>query len=86
MTKAEVIWLLIKIAGLYFIYQSIEVAISSFGALIVAGAARDGISNSGGIFLPAVIRIVLYAWLGIYLLNDGSKFFQLLDRRPVDAS
>lgn len=86
MTKAEVVWLLIRIAGLYFIYQSIEIAISTFGALLVVSEARHGIPNSGGLLIPAIIRIVLYAWLGIHLLNDGGKFFRLLNRRPDDAS
>ncbi len=84
MTKAEVIWLLIRVAGLYFIYQSIEATISTFGVLLVAGEARSGISKSAGVLLPSIIRIVFYAWLGIYLLNDGSKFFQMLNRRPDD--
>jgi len=85
MTKAEVIWLLIRIAGLYFIFQSTEVAISTFGALIVAGETPGLISKSTGVLLPAIVRIVFYAWLGIYLLNDGTKFFQMLNRRPDDA-
>jgi hypothetical protein len=85
MTKAEVIWLLIRVAGLYFIYQSIEVAISTFGVLLVASEAPGVMSKSAGVLLPAIIRIVFYAWLGIYLLNDGSKFFQMLNRRPDDV-
>lgn len=85
MTKTEVTWLLIRVAGLYFIYQSIEVAISILGVLFVAGEAPGVMSKSTGVLLPAIIRIVFYAWLGIYLLNDGSKFFQMLNRRPDDA-
>ena len=85
MTKAEVIWLLIRVAGLYFIFQSTEVAIGTFGALLVAGQEPGLMSRSAGVLLPAIIRIVFYAWLGIYLLNDGNKFFQMLNRRPDDA-
>jgi len=84
MTRAEIIWLLIRVAGLYFIYQSTEVAISTFGVLIVASGAPGVVSKSAGVFLPAIIKIVFYAWLGMYLLNDGSKFFQMLNRRPDD--
>lgn len=85
MTKAEVIWLLVRIVGLYLIYQAVEVTISTFGVLVVASEAPGVVSKSAGVLLPTLFRIVLYACLGIYLLSDGSELFRLLSHRPDDA-
>ena len=82
MTKTEIIWLLIRIAGLYFIYQSIELVISSFGVYLVASETPGMVSKSAGVLLPSIIRIIFCAVLGGYLLTDGDKFIQMLNRRP----
>jgi hypothetical protein len=81
--KREVVWLLIRIAGLYFFWHAIENGFSLIAGHAVAREATELLDKSGGIFIQAVLRTCLYLWLGLYCIGGGHIFFRLLTRQPL---
>lgn len=82
MNKKDVIWLLIRIAGLYFLWQSVEGVFALSSSYIVASNTPDLLSRSAGIFLQSIVRIGTYLSLGLYMLLNGRLIFDMLSRQP----
>lgn len=82
MSKKDVIWLLIRIAGLYLIWQSVQSLVALSSGLVAAGNTPGLLSVSAGVFFQSILRIGLYLSLGFYMLLNGKLFFHLLSRQP----
>jgi hypothetical protein len=82
MNKREVSWLLVRIAGLWFIWQALENILSIVVTYWVASSQQELLSRSAGFFLPSTVRIVIYLALAFYCLGAGHLIFDLLRREP----
>ena len=82
MNKKEVIWLLIRIAGLYLIWQSVQSLVALSSGLVAAINTPRLWSVSAGVFFQSVLQIGLYLSLGFYMLLNGRLFYHLLSREP----
>ena len=85
MTKREVAWLIVKLAGLYFLWQAVETALSFAASYAIAGSNAALLSQSGGVFLHFILKTALYAWLGLYCVGNGRVFFHFLNHEPDDG-
>jgi hypothetical protein len=82
MKKREVIWLLIRIAGLVFLWQAVENVV---GYIITYPFFANSLlmpRNFGVAFLILILKAVLYSALGWYCLVGGQFVFNLLNREP----
>ncbi|HVF44093.1 MAG TPA: hypothetical protein VM936_13810 [Pyrinomonadaceae bacterium] len=80
MRKTEVIWLIIRVVGLYFLWQSVETVIALVANFKVASATPGLLANSGGVFMQLIFKAGLYCVLGLYCVGDGRVFFHVLDK------
>lgn len=80
MNKKQVIWLLIRLAGIWFVWQSLENAIGIVSSYWVASNEPRLLSASGGVFLSLTIRMVVYLVIGLYCLGGGELIFSLLTK------
>ena len=81
MTKREVGWLIVRLAGLYCLWNAVA---SSPALLAGLHLFLEGLGTtprgSGAVFFQAFVVTVIYAALGLYCVNDGRVFFHLLSR------
>lgn len=82
MTKRDVIWLLIRIGGLYFVWQGIESLLNLFTTFVAVSSTPALLANSIGILLQSVLLTGIYITLGLYMLSNGSFFYHVLSRQP----
>ncbi|HEY0546306.1 MAG TPA: hypothetical protein VGC91_13080 [Pyrinomonadaceae bacterium] len=82
MTKKDVIWLLIRISGLYFILQGIESLLGLWASLITVNNSPGMLKNSAGVLLQSFLLTAIYFSFGIYMVSNGSFFYRLLSRQP----
>lgn len=79
MTKEDILWVAIKVFGLYLIVQGV----ASIGAFIVAKMTGMDISGSGGtMVLSALVPVAI----GLYLLVDGAAVLAFATRRGAGSS
>jgi inner membrane protein involved in colicin E2 resistance len=78
MKKDDVIWLLIRIGGFYFLLQSVESVIGLTASYVTATDMPALFTKSSGIFLQSVLLIAVYMCLSLYMLLNGRLFYQLL--------
>jgi hypothetical protein len=83
MTKREVSWLIVRIAGLYFLWQAVEMAISVTATLGVALGEPMLMGKSVWVLLQMLFKIGFYTVLGLYCVGNGRLFFHMLSREPV---
>lgn len=87
MTKRQVIWLLIRLAGLWFLWQSVTsaVALGWLGTYLQASEESGLLPKSTGfLFLQSVVLLGVYLALGLYCLRSGTALFNLLNREDPD--
>jgi hypothetical protein len=82
MKKEEIIWLLIRIAGLYLLFESLQETLALFSSFLVALKSTQLMTVSAGVFIQAILRILLLTSVGLYLVFNGSLVFHLLNRQP----
>jgi len=79
MTKEDVLWVAIKVFGLYLIVQGV----ASIGAFVIARMSSMSISGSGGtLVLSTLVPLVI----GVYLLADGAAVLSFATRRGTGSS
>jgi hypothetical protein len=83
MSKKEVIWLLIRIAGVYFLWLGVESLVTLISNYVVASGSPELLSRSARVFLQSVLLIGLHFSLGLYMLVNGSLLFRGLDQQPI---
>jgi hypothetical protein len=84
MRKRELIWLIIRVAGLYFLWQSVETVIALIAGFKLANSAPGLLENAGGLLMQFVFKAGLYCVLGLYCVGDGRVFFHVLDKESDD--
>jgi len=82
MTKKEIVWLLIRIAGAYLLWQGVGSSVGLVANLAFASSTPELLSKSAGAFLGPVVMTGLDLSLGLYLLINGRVVFNLLSDRP----
>ena len=93
MTKREIVWLIVKLIGVYFIYEAVMAALSLIGSiftLISLGGDRNISREASNNFLRVIswafAMTVFYGGIGWHLIQDGSFLFQILNREePPDS-
>ena len=85
MTKREVIWLLIRLAGVYFLAKGLLMTLELLNVLLVPLAYDlPGLTFSSLIreqFSPLLVTL-FYLALGLYLIYRGGVVFRVLNRQP----
>lgn len=84
MTKQEVIWLLIRIAGLYSLAKGLLSAFEILGSIIIllTSDTPQVFRSLIGTYIGTTIGSLVLSALGLYLINDGKYIFRVLDRQP----
>lgn len=85
MTKKEVIWLLIRLAGLWFLWEFIANGITLLTTYAHASQDEQLLARSAAVFMQLIIQIGVYLGLGIYCVRFGDLFFDVLNREDPDA-
>lgn len=84
MTKREVVWLIIRLAGLYFLWNAVTSAATLVAGLQAFLQAFDAYAlaqrGSGVVLAQMLFMTVLYSALGLYCVNNGRVFFHVLNR------
>jgi predicted membrane protein len=86
MTKREIVWLIVKLIGVYFLYEAAASALGLIGTIftLISVAGRylgaDDKFNFFKVIAWAIAMTFLYGWIGWYLINDGRLLFALLNR------
>jgi hypothetical protein len=84
MTKRQVVWLLIRGAGLWFLLQSVVYSNTLTSTYLHASQDPDLFSRSTGVFVQLILQVGLNLFLGVYCVRFGSMFFFLLNRENID--
>ncbi|HEX8734727.1 MAG TPA: hypothetical protein VF721_05340 [Pyrinomonadaceae bacterium] len=86
MTKREIVWLIVKLIGVYFLYEAVASALSLVGSIFtlisIAGRylGEDDKYNFSKIIAWTIGVMFFYGWIGWYLIKDGRLLFALLNR------
>ena len=84
MNKREVIWLLIRLAGLWLLWQAVEDAITLMSSYLTAIEQTNLLSRSTWVLVAMFLRMGIHLALGLYCLSAGNLFFDLLNREKPD--
>ena len=84
MTKREAIWIVIRLAGLWFFWHSLETALSIFSTYALANSEGLIVPGSSRMFVWPALSMVLYLAIGLYCLAGGGMIFNVLNREPDD--
>jgi hypothetical protein len=88
MTKRHLAWLLIRIAGTCLLFNSLRFLFIILENVLLASSSFDGkivLSQGSGLIAGWAIEAGIYFIIGIYLLLDGKRLFDLWDREPPEA-
>jgi hypothetical protein len=80
MTKKEIIWLLIRLAGLWFLWQSVQLAIALVGNYLHMRQSPELFTDSAGLWLQMILQLGIHLALALYCLGSGNQLFGLLAR------
>jgi hypothetical protein len=78
MNKQEVVWLIIRLIGLYLLYCAVTASINFLGTFMTAIQTPSLLEKSLGLFAQAIFLIAIQGIVGIYLLRDGGILFDIL--------
>jgi hypothetical protein len=86
MTKREIVWLIVKLIGAYFLYEAATSALGLSGTIftLISVADRhlrdDDKLNFFKVIAWAIGTTFFYGWIGWYLIKDGRLLFAILNR------
>ena len=86
MKKREIVWLIIKVIGLYFVYEAATSGLKLIASFIVAFQTPELFSKSIGIFISQIALFALCSIAANYLLRDGTLVFDILNREEPSNS
>lgn len=86
MHKKQVIWLLIRLAGLWLMWQAIEDTITFMSSYLTAIQEPSVMSRSTWVLVAMFLRVGVHMGLGLYCLVAGNRFFDLLNRETPGGS
>jgi hypothetical protein len=84
MKKSEVVWLIVKLAGVYFCWLAFEASLTLLASLGALSGARGMPGATGWVIVPLMLKAGVYAALGFYCVENGSLFFSILNRESAD--
>jgi len=82
MNKREAIWILIRLVGLWFFWQTLENAMLIVTNYLLVSQQPGLLSKSGGVFFQITVRMVIYLGFSIYCLGAGDMIYSLLNHEP----
>jgi hypothetical protein len=78
-TKREVVWLLVRLAGLYLLVQAFHESVAlAAGLYTVLNSGSDLANDYAGLFFVGFLRLAFLGGLGLHLMRDGKGLFRLL--------
>lgn len=80
MKKSEVVWLAVKLIGLFCIYSAVTSTLTFLSSFLLALQNPELFRKSVIIFLQSIAMIGIYGIVGNYLLRDGKFLFDVLNR------
>ncbi len=80
MNKREVVWLIIRLIGVYLLYLAAITSISLLGTLLTALQAPELASRSVLLFVSPGLLAIMEGIAGFYLVNSGTILFNILAR------
>lgn len=83
MTKKQIVWLLVRIAGAISVFNSLRFVFIIVENLLLASTSdvlKTTIGQASGLISGWAIEAVVYFSIGLYLLLNGKILFDLLDR------
>ena len=78
MNKKEVVWLIIRVIGLWLVWEAIE-STAPLITLVTTGPSANYLLTFVLAVLRSLARIVFYLAVGIYFLKGGGLIFGLLN-------
>ena len=84
MNKSEVVWLIVRLAGLYFFWQAFEALVALLTSLGALSGARGVLEATGWVIGQLLLKAFVYVVLGIYCVDNGKLFFSILNREAAD--
>jgi len=87
MTKKQVIWLIIRLVGVWFCWEALNTTATVLGTLTLMADLESGQqvvtkATSGMAFIQIVLGGVLKLVVGVYCVGGGEFLFSLLNREP----
>lgn len=86
MSKKEVAWLLIRLAGLLLLWQAVAGAVTLVSSYLFVSENAELLSRSAGVFWQMTLVMLINLGFGLYCVFGGSVLFQILDSENVDSS
>jgi hypothetical protein len=84
MTKREVVWLIIRLAGLYFLWHAGESTIGFVTSVgLVTGEPRMRGDSTALLLGMLFIKACFYSVLGFYCLGNSRLLFRVLSREST---
>ena len=84
MKKSEVVWLIVRLAGVYFFWLAFETSVTLLASLGALSSARGMPGATGWVIVQLLLKMVVYAVLGRYCVEDGNLIFNILNRESAD--
>ena len=86
MTKKELSWLLIRIAGLWLLWQAIQSGLILITSYLTASEKGDLLSRSTWVLGQMLLQTIVNLALGMYCVFGGNVLFQILESENVDSA
>lgn len=86
MTKKEVAWLLIRLAGLWLLWQAVAGAVTLISSYLHVSQNGELLSRSAGVFWQMALQMMINLGVGLYCVFGGSLLFQILDSESGDSA
>ncbi len=80
MNKKEVVWVIVRLIGVYLLYLAAITSISLLGTLLTALQMPEVPSKSILMFVPTGLLAIMEGVAGFYLVNSGTVLFNILAR------
>ena len=87
MTKNQVVWLLIRLAGVWLLWQAVEGIVTLISAYLVVIENDQFPPRSAGVFWQMALSLALHLALGVFCLSaGGNALFYILTREDGDSN
>ena len=86
MTKKEVAWLLIRLAGIWLLWQAVEGTVTLISSYLFLIETNQLHPQSAGVFWQLGLSVALHLALGVFCLSAGGNcLFHILTREDADS-
>jgi len=85
MTKKEVAWLLIRLAGLLLLWQAISGVATLASSYVFVIENAPLLSRSTGVLAQMTLLMLINLALGLYCVFGGSALFKILNSEDGDS-